>query len=333
MELKGKKVYYDVCSPYEDECVEFISLNGYPKFAFRFDAKRKKYIIRESRDTGVVTEAFVDEIIYSELPLETWTADYVVVRIGNAYYLADSEGNCYHKSDKPHIICRNLFVSEDKSFVINKNLEIVHFKEEEMRILESGGYKFAVIYNKGSKEMYFLSTLGVKNDWNFEIYKYSTSNLEKWYLNGIRDFFEDSYKFFNKDFGEGCNFYVDRRFIAEKSKTYKSQGGQYYSTYFHAFVKFRKYGEIEVVEYDGNTYFFKPDGTIEKEKIAELIIQDIGEQIIYRIGEKLYGRDKKTGDKKSLKAKDDKISDDCLQWRDVYYFSLLENLIRELEEK
>lgn len=333
MELKGKKVYYDVCSPYEDECVEFISLNGYPKFAFRFDEKRKKYIIRESRDTGVVTEAFVDEIIYSELPLETWTADYVVVRIGNAYYLADSEGNCYHKSDKPYIICRNLFVSEDKSFVINKKLEIVYFKEEEMRILESGGYKFAVINNKNLKKINFLSTLGVKNNWDIETDVYSTRNLEKWYFNGISDFYADSYRFFNKDFEHWYFLKIDKEFMAEKSRTYSDAYHQYYSTYFHAFVKFRKYGEIEVVEYDGNTYFFKPGGTIEKEKIAELIIQDVGEQIIYRIGEKLYGRDKKTGDKKSLKAKDDKISDDCLQWRDVYYFSLLENLIRELGEK
>ncbi len=330
MELKGKKVYYDVCSPYEDECVEFISLNGYPKFAFRFDEERKKYIIRESRDTGVVTEAFVDEIIYSELPLETWTADYVVVRIGNAYYLADSEGNCYHKSDKPYIICRNLFVSEDKSFVINKKLEIVHFKEEEMRILESGGYKFAVINNKNLKEMYFLSTLGVKNGWDIDIYTYSTSNLEKWYLKGIRDLYKNSYRFFNKDFDEVYYLNIDRGFIGEKSKTYKSQGGQYYSTYFHGFVKFRKYGEIEVVEYDGNTYFFKPDGTIEKEEMAELIIEDMGEQIIYRMDKLLYGRDKKTGNRTCLRVEGDSQN---LQWRDVYYFSLLENIIRELAKK
>lgn len=329
MELKGKKVYYDDCSKYEDECVEYISLNGYPKFAFRFDVKSKKYVIRESRDTGVVTEAFVDEIIYSELPLETWTADYVVVRIGTFYYLADSEGNCYHKTDKPYIICRNLFVSEDKSFVINKNLEIIYFNEDKICILESGGYKFAVINKKLSGCIYFLSTLGVRNNWSIETDVQSTSNLEKWYFNGISGVSENFYRFFNRDFDERYFLEIDKEFVAEKSRTYKATM-YYYSTYFHGFVKFRKYGEIEVVEYSGKTYFFKPDGKIEKEEIAELIIEDVGEQIIYRVDKLLFGRDKKTGNKTCLQVEGDIKN---LKWRDVYYFSLLENIIRELAKK
>ena len=99
---------------------EFIVPNGYPKFGFFFDENSKRYAIA-NMESKEITESFVDDVIYSEVLLDTWTSDYVVVRIRDKYYLADNNGNCFLASDEPFIICRNVFVSGDKSYIITKN--------------------------------------------------------------------------------------------------------------------------------------------------------------------------------------------------------------------
>lgn len=143
---------------------EYISPVGYPKFGFLLDEESKRYSIANT-ETKEVTEPFVDEVIYSELPLETWTADYVVVRIGNKYYLADSNGNCFFASTKPFIICRNVFVSHDESYLINKNKVRIDATDEEKIIVEEyGGYKFAFFKCKDFEtkkyKKYLINSLG-----------------------------------------------------------------------------------------------------------------------------------------------------------------------------
>ena len=94
----------------------FTSPAVYPRFAFWCDEITGKIAIanvdENTKNITEATEPFVDEVKYSELPLKTWTADYVVVRIGGYWYLTDSFGNCYYESKKPYIICRNVFVTQ-----------------------------------------------------------------------------------------------------------------------------------------------------------------------------------------------------------------------------
>ena len=129
MELKGK---LDVING-----KEYIELPGYPSFRFRFDRKTRKYSIINSKYIGTKeTEPFIDEIIYSEKPLETWTANYIVVRIGEYYYLADCDGNCFFENSVKYLIGRNLFLSEDRMYIVNEKLKkITKIIDEIVKVL------------------------------------------------------------------------------------------------------------------------------------------------------------------------------------------------------
>ena len=162
----------------------FTSPAVYPRFAFWCDEITGKIAIanvdENTKNITEATEPFVDEVKYSELPLKTWTADYVVVRIGGYWYLTDSFGNCYYESKKPYIICRNVFVEADKTFIINKKLEKDKLESEKLRIdvIESGGYLFAYAYE------YDTDRTGWLINSNGEINKYGTVTLPVIYSSG-----------------------------------------------------------------------------------------------------------------------------------------------------
>lgn len=260
---------------------DYISPKGYEKFAFHYDINSKKYLVATREDLNNKTEYFIDEIIYSEVPLETWTANYVCVRIGEYYYLMDCQGNCYHKNSEPYSICRNLFVAYDNSFFINANFEKI---ETSVEILEVEKYIFA------TEKDWLLDIWG---NYELQLYKYKTENLHKWFLSG-RD--ETSDAIISKEFEEAdmpaYSFKVRLDLVGEKSQTYKIRGGDsYYSIHFDAVVNFQKMGQIEIVEHDGKTYHFDSNGKIEEIRcpgIKHLLSQNM---IIYRVRDFIYAKD------------------------------------------
>ena len=290
------------------DLINGISPEGYPKFAFWFDELSKKYSI-ENVETKMRTEPFVDEVILSPVPLETWTADYVVVRIDDKYHLADSYGNCFFISDMPFIICRNVFVSGDKSYIITKN----RVKKEcedgfEIYVVELKDYKFAA-YRQMNTSIYFPYYL-IKSDGERNAKLYGSSEkigfvLPRYYR-FLTEWYVERYKenacskeiiIFNRDF-EVVTESVLPTIRPNYSKTYsvltkniRVAPQEYYSTYFHSKVKYDYCGYCEIVEHNGKTYFFKSNGDIEEtDGIISGLVKE-KDYVVYRQGNKLVWRD------------------------------------------
>ena len=284
---------------------ERVSINGespegYPMFVIWHDKTVNKYSI-ENTETKERTEPFIDDVFFSSKPLETWTADYVVVRIGEKFFLCDNNGNCFFESDEPYIICRNVFVSMNSKYIITKKLEkIYNINEDKWFIVqESGGYNFAFLtdlrHERGGNvgTFFWIDCCGRTGKFNFELIFLKVLLMRETLINW---YFEEYGKisFFNKDFEVTTE---GRRigYPGEKSKTFNISvidysASCYYSPYFHSLVGFEKYGELEVVEYNGRTHFFKANGEIEE---VEGVISGILEKenyIIYRHGNKIYWR-------------------------------------------
>lgn len=290
--------------------LEYISPNGYQNFGIRFDGEKKQYAIANIK-TKETTAPFVDEVILSELKLETWVQNYVVVRIGELYYLCDCDGNCYLECSKAYIICRNVFVEASLSYCINELLTMVQMKDCEIVVTEYGGHKFAFWqYLPGKRpeneeQFYLIKPDGhklkikeiIRNgrfhsapgdvdysmiaDWKFTAGSYSDGDTPTYFINNN---FELIFDFFKADL------------IANKSKTYK-EGGKFssgkYSTYFHSFMDdIVLFGELEIVWYGGKTYFFMPNGIIEVVENSISYPQDIGDFIVYRENCEIIMRDK-----------------------------------------
>lgn len=294
-----------IVSSFEEEGVALknsgneITLKGYPGFVFRKDEYTNKYSIGS-------TEPFVDNVIYSLNPLETWVANYVVVRIGEFYYLADKDGNCYHQSKGPFIICRNLFVTHDKKFVINNKMNVYHV---EALVKEYGGYNFAfkstTNVDKGVEYNQLLDVSGksieVKTEYK-GVLPYSCEEIHDWIIIiSSEDENHDDVYFVSKEFElyySGREFdEFKERLVGKKSQTYgvRWSGKDYYSTYVGGLVNFYQFQELEIVVFEGKTYFFKPDGTIEvidritsKPKLS-------GKIIVYYFDSKMQMRDVSTG--------------------------------------
>ena len=267
-------------------------IDGYPKFAFWYDEVSKKFSIA-NLETDEVTEPFCDEIIYSELPLETWTANYVVVRIGSKYSLADNNGNCFFESNMPFHISRNLFVSGDYRYIINQNMKQEYIGSLGI-IVTKKGYKLAVKQLDKKSEGTFspLDADGfvLKGEREGE---YDFSTIDNWVF---------QIKIIDKYIGEIYDvYYIDERFkvihsikdnykdfgvliLGEKSMTYDST----FSRYFNASVKLKRYGKLEVVWYDGKTYFFKPNGKITTFDYEIQKIRFLGDCITYRNSSTIY---------------------------------------------
>lgn len=107
-------------------------------------------------EKGTFTKPFVDEVIYSSVPLRSWTENYIVVRIGEKYYLADCDGNCFLESTKPPIICRNGFVSREggEARFINNKLE---YRSKSVKVYSKDGCNVAY---------YEVSEKGILNSTN-----------------------------------------------------------------------------------------------------------------------------------------------------------------------
>lgn len=326
----------------------FTSPDGYPKFAFKNDEVTGKIAIANVDETSnsitEATEPFVDEVKYSELPLETWTADYVVVRIGELWYLADSFGNCYFESHKPYIICRNVFVAPDKSFVVNKELKKVEFEDMKIDTIQSGGYLFAYIYysyvedseddssecKNEERNGYLINCEGEKvvQMRSITTYAYEEYNkyLYKWIVRAYGPY--NSYLILNKEFKDVASSYYSPKIIGVKSKTYELPDGPNkmnvsgpirYSTYFDSLVKFQQFRELEVIEYKGKTYFFRDDGKIDVYDCCNLFFQDVGDFITYRIGTTIYAR-AYTGEE---------IESVQINLEQVYQYALMESIIKK----
>lgn len=313
-------------------------INGYPNFAFYYDEKTKKYAIGNTKKfTG--TEPFCDEILYSELPLETWTANYVVVRIDKKYYLCDNEGNCLWEQSNPFIICRNVFVADTEPyryFVINKYMKRCEFDKfssgRSLKVLTTeSGYNIAYLEKLDAEPYpaYLINSEGEKIKFfeNQDEYKLEFSKIDCWAVS-IKKLKTDgnlrpcdgktSIFYLNKDFNQAFNTRAvlnDIKLIGENSKTYT--GG--YSILFEAEVRFRKYGNVEVVWYDGKTYFFKTNGKYDVIDGKIINIRFVVDGILYYDSKNVYLRDK-----------DGKlISTTELDPKEVYMIEML----REISEK
>ena len=303
----------------------FGHINGYPNFAFYYDEKTKKYAIGNTKKfTG--TEPFCDEILYSELPLETWTANYVVVRIDKKYYLCDNEGNCLWEQSNPFIICRNVFVAYTepyKYFVINKYMKRCEFDRfssgRSLKVLTTeSGYNIAYLDKLDTEPYpaYLINSEGEKVSFTEKTdeYKLELSKIDCWAVS-IKKLKTDgvlrpwdgksTIYYLDKNFNIAISIYAvlyDIKLIGENSKTYT--GG--YSILFEAGVNFRKYGNVEVIWYDGKTYFYKTNGEYDVINGNVDNIRFIVDGILYYDSQNVYLRDK-DGNLKSttrLEAKD-----------------------------
>lgn len=313
---------------------DFISPKGYPKFGFLYDEEKKQYAIANV-ETCEITKPFVDEVIYSELPLETWVANYVVVRIGELYYLADCDGNCYLEYGEPYIICRNVFVEANRAYCINESLTMVQMKNCEIVVNEYGGYKFAFwqyLPNKANEEeidtFYLIKPNGYKFKAREEITSYSSrfyniefSNLHNWVL----EVGEDTY-FINSEFEITIHMYESKLF-GKKSQTYwykeaeaDDRRGTKYSTYFHSKIdNFRQYQELEIVWYNEKTYFFLPDGNVEEINASISMPQVAGDTIIYRQNCEIVKR----------AVEGHVLSKDDVEPKETYFLMLFEKLLEK----
>lgn len=312
-------------------------INGYPGFAFYYDKKTKKYAIGNAKKF-TCTEPFCDEILYSELPLETWTANYVVVKVEGKYYLCDNEGNCLWAQANPFIICRNVFVADTepmKYYVINKNLKKCEFDsfttDGELDVLTTeAGYNIAYLKSRTTEgyPAYIINSEGARINLasEGEVCQLSFSEIDFWAV-GIEkaryiqhtSWREGGSKYYlNKDFNITARLYYSSPIglIGKNSKMYTYN----YSSIFETIVdKFEKYGNTEVVWYKGKTYFYKANGECD---VIDAVINNIRfvvDGILYYDSSNVYLRDK-----------DGKlVSTTKLEPKDVYMLEIL----REISEK
>ena len=312
-------------------------INGYPNFAFYYDEKTKKYAIGNTKKfTG--TEPFCDEILYSELPLETWTANYVVVRIDKKYYLCDNEGNCLWEQSNPFIICRNVFVADTEPyryFVINKYMKRCEYDEfssgRSLEILTTeSGYNIAYLEKKTeSYPAYLINSEGKKIKFfeKQDEYKLEFSKIDCWAVS-IKKLKTDgafrlgdgkvSIFYLNKDFNLAFDTYAvlkDIKLIGENSKTYTGE----YCILFEAKVRFKKYGNVEVIWHDGKTYFYKTNGEYDVIDGEIHNIRFVVDGIVYYDSKNIYLRD----------SSGNLISKTKLEPIDIYMLEML----REISEK
>ena len=306
---------------------KYFTIKGYPKFGFYIDEETKKYSIANI-ETNEVTEPFVDELIYSEVPLETWTADYVVVRIGDKYYLADNNGNCFFASDEPFIICRNIFVSgKGKStFLVNKNLEITKSTPDSQIIVEGiEGFNFAFFkcLNPENKKYrkYLINTLGRKVVPNNSYMNMDFTSLHNWHFESEKNEFccviNSEFDVVKK--GDQCHVF------GSLSKTcYVRQGysDTRYSVYFGAEIQgIECHGEFEIVKYNNKTYFFKANGDVEETNTNISYLKDDGSSVVYRQGNEIFERD----------SKGEIIASEKISSKERYFQSVFEDLLKRLK--
>lgn len=305
----------------------------YPKFGFFFDTTIGKYAIADLESDNV-TEPFLDDVKMSSLPLETWTANFIVGKIDNRYYLVDSLGNCYYESLKPFIICRNVFVSGDESFIVNKNLKKVEF-DERLKTVDLEGYSFAfrklpvnplneegIIY--GNDLIASDGSVDESLDSNFLGVSLSVflSKLSQWQLFARSNYRRDIVFFVNKDFIINKKGYDEVKLIGSKSLSYSAYncGGKIFSLKFMDEAdNFFSFGEIEIVWYNDKTYFFTSSENQSKVDLYITFPKYNGKTITYRQGNEIIEMDE-TGKI---------VAQDKLSPKESYNFALLE----ELEKK
>lgn len=97
--------------------------DGYPKFGFHKDLDGKSSIL--SLDNKHATPHIFDEVYGSIIPYTSWVSNYVIGKVGDKYYIVDSEGVRYHESRIPYTVCKNVIVQRDA--VINRRMEKIDY--------------------------------------------------------------------------------------------------------------------------------------------------------------------------------------------------------------
>lgn len=302
----------------EKSSTSIIRIPGYPTFAFRYDDEKKQYAIMNV-ETQETTDFFVDEILYSEVPLENWTANYVVIRIGNDYYLSDNNGTCHFREKTPFFICRNGFVflsaNTHSNYFINQQLQVCsHYVALALRSVN--GYDFAVAqceneddddddndyddddddYNDdydSDDEWWLLTSDGKKKflsntkytgyTWNEDEEGYD--KIDFWYTID-----EAGISFISKDFTKVYDTNCSPEQLAlvgKHSQTYILKDTEkYYSVYFDdAIQAFYSIANGEFAVFQNQGYFFDAKGNITTiEGDISLPMRLSEEQLIYRKG-------------------------------------------------
>ena len=79
-----------------------------------------------------------------------------------------------------------------------------------------------------------------------------------------------------------------------------------------------KIGNVEIVEYDDKTYFFIGNGKIKVYNQSNLLVQDAGNYIFYRIGTTIY----------ALSYTGEELPSVEISWEQMYQYVLVENIVR-----
>ena len=240
---------------------------------------------------------------------------------------------------QPFIICRNVFVADTEPyryFVINKYMKRCEYDEfssgRSLKVLTTeSGYNIAYLEKLGA-EPYpadLINSEGEKVNFTEETDKYKLDflkidcwavSIKKLNIDGNlrpRDG-KTSIFYLNKDFNQAFKTRAvlnDIKLIGENSKTYT--GG--YSILFEAEVRFRKYGNVEVVWHDGKTYFYKTNGKYDVINGEINNIRFVVDGILCYDSKKVYLFDKYGN----------RISTTKLEPKDVYMLEML----REISEK
>lgn len=274
----------------------------YPKFGLikgKDDNSKNKLAIINC-EKGTFTKPFVDEVIYSTVPLRSWTEDYIVVRIGEKYYLADCDGNCFLETTKPPIICRNGFVDKvgGESRFINNKLE---YRGEKVEVYSKDGCRVAYykVYEKGilnstnilgSDGSAFIHMSAKNSEVDFtKLPNYCAIHTEHSYFGTFnhvyiinKDF--DSYQFFNE-----CTL-EDEYSITYRGKNL-SNPEEFYSVYLgmpvSKLITFStgngdKKAPFSIVNACDKTYIFYSDGRVKSFDTMFEGIKVTQNRILYR---------------------------------------------------
>lgn len=277
---------------------EVLCPQNHPKFGF-YKEKGKIGIV--DIETSTFTEPFLDDVHTENYEFETWIANYVVGEINGNFYLVDCEGNCYFETNKPFIICRNVFVSGDRSCFFAKDKDgnlkrhTAQKNSQELEVFSSKRFpaKFAYVKDNSEKNHHIgiISCLG--DVWYV------------WYLFNIDELLDSFWcnLYFNwRVCGYATNqFYLEKswtidtdfRMIGLITATFEHNGymivrldnGEFYELIRHKYVdRYWQKNGVSFIEYkDGERIVRLPKTTIITGEEPEWIDKAQG-LVVYRVG-------------------------------------------------
>lgn len=250
---------------------------GHSDIGILRDEYKGKYAIINVK-TMVATKPFLDEVFYSTVPLETWTGNYVIGRIGKFYYIVNKYGDCFHENELMYLICRNGIVAlnpERKmmkfhSDIVYYNLAFIGAVDSEFEygqgfssetfVMETNHYFFAFVGNQSNCYVWLFDVYNsdLRCDWLEKkrvplLTKYSSLLVNNWILQFKK---YEEVIFFDKQFRRcnGLSHYFVKKVLSYRTKTYNVESS-YETRIFSA-----KYGFVKKwLKIDGNEYFYNPE--------------------------------------------------------------------------